>query len=119
VLAGASKNEKQLAEFILYSNDVNLINAFNFQCRILGAKSNIVPIKPSIPKRVTTSISKLPSLDKVEQQIFNMLKKPQGLFAIQETLNLSKPDFTKAVNKLRDANKIKRCSKNGKNWLQV
>jgi len=123
VLASLSKNEKQLAEFILYSNDVNLINAFNFQCRILGAKSNIVSLKhatsSTIPKRIAANPPKLPTLDQVEQQIFNMLKKPQGLSAIQTSLNLSKPIFTKAVNGLLNAKKIKRCSKNGKNWLQA
>jgi len=121
ILANLSKEKKSLIEFILYSNDINLITAFNFQCGLLGASSRIVSIKhETSPATTPTIVSDTPKSErKIEQKIFNMLKTPQGLFAIQEALNLSKPVFTKAVNNLRDANKIKRCSKNGKNCLQV
>ncbi len=71
VLASTSKAEKQRIEFILCSNDVNLINAFKFQCKMLDARSNIISIKhgatPVVAKSVVCNIVKSP---KSEQKQF-------------------------------------------------
>jgi len=133
VLACLSKDDKQFVEFVLYSNDVNLINAFNSQCAIDAAKSHIVNSKhdtpPIINKPVATKLpapitnkpvaTKLTPAERIEKQIFKMLKKPQKLSAVQQTLNLSQPLFNKAVSGLLSANKIKRCSESRKSWVQA
>ena len=123
VLASTSKAEKAHIEFVLYSNDLNLINTFKFQCGMLDAKNNIVSINHDVPPAVTKSvvcnIKKSPKSDQVENQIFNMLKNPQGLVEIQESLNLPRPVFTKAVNELVNSQRITRSSKNRKNWIQA
>ncbi|SGZ09141.1 hypothetical protein [Moritella viscosa] len=119
VLTTVSKNEKQAIEFILYSDDLNLVNAFKFQCDLFGAKSRI----ESFNQRAKTSnivchIVKEPNSDLIETQIFNMLDEPTGLFYIQESLNIPLQTFTKAVNTLVKSNKICRSSKNDKHWVQ-
>jgi len=120
MLASISKAEKNLIEFVLYSSDVNLVNAFRFQCRTVGAKNDIVSFSHEVSvSNVASNISKTPKLPQIENQIFNMLKKPKGLSGIQEALNLSKPIFTKAINELINSNRIKRASNNGKNWVQI
>ena len=120
MLATLSKAEKNLIEFVLYSGDINLVNAFKFQCKTVGAKSDIVSFShEAMTPSIVCNIPKIPKLHQVENQTFNMLKKPQGLFEIQKALNLSKPVFTKAVNELAGSNRIRRTSNNGKNWMQV
>ena len=120
MLANLSKTEKNLIEFVLYSSDVNLVNAFKFQCVSVGAKSKAVSFpNETVASNVVCNISKTSKDQKVENQIFNMLNKPKGLFDIKEALNLSKPVFTKAVNELISSNKIRRASKNGKLWIQI
>ena len=120
VLTSLSKVEKQAIEFTLYSNDVSLINAFKFQCELLGAKSQIISFKQEDnADNVVCEISKSPKLETVKKQIFNMLTQPTGLFDIQMSLKLSKPVFSKAVNELVKDNKIHKVSSNGKNWVQI
>lgn len=120
VLASVSKIEKEAIEFTLLSNDVSLINAFKFQCSLLGAKNQIVSFKQNISTpNVICNIAISPNSDVIKDQIFNMLRKPKALFDIQVSLKLSKPDFSRAVNELVKSNKIRRASKNGKNWVQI
>ncbi|WP_017221363.1 hypothetical protein [Moritella dasanensis] len=120
VLATVSKIEKQTIEFILYSDDLDLINAFKFQCDLLGAKSRIVSFNQSVKtSNVVCHIVKEPNSELIEKKIFNMLNEPTGLFDIQSSLNISKPVFTKAVNELVKSNKICRSSKNTKHWVQT
>ncbi|MFT6910259.1 MAG: hypothetical protein ACJAS1_006987 [Oleiphilaceae bacterium] len=118
VLASISKVGKNAIYFTLYSNDVNLINAFKFQCELLGAKSQIVSFKQeNNAANVVCEISKSPKSETIKKQVFNMLNQPIGLFEIQTSLKLSKPIFSKAVNELVKDNKIKRVSKSSKNWV--
>ena len=117
VLSCLSKAQKPVIEFVLYSNDVNLIAAFEFQCGLLGAKSKIHSFNQDTD--IICNIVDLTETSQLEEQIYNMLKEPGKLSDIQTTLELSKPIFTKAVNGLIATNKIKRSSKNGKNWVQI
>jgi len=120
VLASVSKVEKQAIDFTLYSNDVNLINAFKFQCELLGAKSHIVSFKQdNNTTNVVCDISKSPKSETIKKKILNMLNQPAGLLDIQTSLKLSKPVFSKAVNELVKDNKIHRVSNTGKNWVQI
>jgi hypothetical protein len=120
VLASISKVEKNAIDFTLYSNDVSLIHAFQFQCELLGAKSHIVSFKQeNQPTNVVCEISKSPKSETIKKQVFNMLSQPIGLYEIQTSLKLSKPVFSKAVNELVKDKKIKRVSKSGKNWVQI
>ncbi len=120
VLGSISTLEKQAIEFTLYSNDINLIHAFKFQCDLLGAMSKIVSINHEKQvSNLVSNVSKLPKSKPITEQIFNMLSQPKGLFDIQTSLKLSKPVFSQAVNELLKAKKIRRSSKNGKSWVQI
>jgi len=119
VLTTVSKNEKQAVEFILYSDDLNLINAFKFQCDLFGAKSSVESFNQrEKTSNVVCNIVKESNSDLLETKIFNMLNEPRGMFEIQESLNIPLQTFTKAVNTLVKSNKICRSSNNAKHWLQ-
>lgn len=120
VLSSVSSVEKETIELILYSNDVSLIEAFKFQCQLLGAKSRNISFNHD--KKAHDFIVKAPTSPKLQplsKQIFNMLSQPKGLFDIQTSLKLTKPIFNQAVNELIKQKKIQRQSKNGKNWVQI
>ena len=117
VLSCFAKEQKSAIEFVLYTNDLNLIAAFEFQCGLLGAKSKIHSFKQEAS--VVCNITELTKTNQLEKQIYKMLKEPRGLLDIQTTLKLSKPVFTRAVNGLIKTEKIKRASNNGKNWVQI
>lgn len=131
LLISLTDEERSLIQFLIYSNDVALINAFKFQCELCGAKNGVVTFHEEhkiSPLHITKSIvnNQLPpqklkttnNLALIETQIFNLLKKPKGLVEIEKSLKLSKPIFTQAVNELIKKKKIHRISKNGKKWLQ-
>tara|TARA_R110001583_G_scaffold22377_5_gene83985 strand:+ start:17752 stop:18396 length:645 start_codon:yes stop_codon:yes gene_type:complete len=140
LLTSVTKAEIQAIDFILYSDDINLINAFKFQCNLCGAKHDIVSFnqknKQANSEANIEHINKNESVPKLPvnthqaktkkqanptshcQKIFNLLNKPTSLSQIEKTLKLSKPVFTQAVNKLVKDKKICRVSKNGKQWIQ-
>ncbi|WP_413692996.1 hypothetical protein [Psychromonas sp. KJ10-2] len=117
LLASITQPEKAILQFNLYTNDKDLIAAFKLQCTLLGVDSKITRFPQ---KELTTlSVVKPPESRKIENRIFNMLKEPKGLHDIENELNISKAEFTKAVNGLVQAKKIKRTSNNGKSWMQT
>ena len=107
--------KKQLGSvhFKLYSNDENLIAAFEFQCIQLGGICDVIRTKE---ETVVKLVSKLMSL---EDKIYSRLQSPQAFNpTFQKQVGLSKADFTRAVNELAKTNKIKRSPKSKKKWVR-
>lgn len=112
VLSSLSKADKTALELTLYSSDKSLIQAFKFQCELLGANCKIVSFQQNERSETVKDID----VKGVDNKIFKMLKTPKGLFEIQSSLNVSKQEFTKAVNKLVKEEKIMRMTSTGKKW---
>lgn len=100
----------------LYSNDENLILAFEFQCQLFGAtgqsfrtnKANVVPISQT-PALIAPS---------PQQVLLKALKQPQSLTPkFQEKLGLSRAEFHIAVKELSTAKRIKRSNISKKKWV--
>ena len=128
-LASLSRKELNLITFQLFTNDENLISAFEFQCELLGGKCEairtksdvVVPIAAkaapkAVPKAVPKTVPK--AVQTAEQKIYNSLKKPTELGPLQGKLGLSKQTFTKAVNSLVKEDKIERSTESKKKWVQ-
>ncbi len=100
----------------LYSNDENLILAFEFQCQLFGAigqsirtkKANVVPITQA-PALAAPS---------PQQVLLKALKQPQALNPkFQEKLGLSPAEFHGAVKKLSAEKRVKRSNISKKKWV--
>ncbi|MEZ9231355.1 hypothetical protein AB4259_09755 [Vibrio amylolyticus] len=117
VLCTLDRKQLNSVDFELYSNDENLISAFEFQCSQLGAKQRAIRTKEATIVELPT-ITK-PMVNSPESKIYAALKSPCSLDQnLQKKLGLSKPDFTKAVNELSKSNKIKRSPENKKKWVR-
>ena len=132
-LASLSRKELNLITFQLFTNDENLISAFEFQCTLLGGnceairtKSDVVvpiaaktapkAVPKTAPKAAPKTVPK--AVQTAEHKIYNSLKKPTELGPLQGKLGLSKQTFTKAVNSLVKEDKIERSTESKKKWVQ-
>lgn len=101
---------------VLYTNDENLILAYEFQCKKFGCKFTS---KRTVEKTVIKDISDADKLEVIQDKIYTALKKPMALDPIfQERLGLPKQIFTTAVNQLIRSNKIRRSTESKKMWVQ-
>lgn len=106
------------AEFVLYTNDQDLISAFEFQCKQNQISANIIRTREE-PKVISLPVSKPNPLDPVEDMLFNALSEPRSLDAeLQTELRLGRQTFTRVINSLLNANRIKRSETNKKLWVQ-
>lgn len=128
-----SDKEKGAINFIFCSKDQDLLKALNSQCSLAGIKAfSSYPAENKKPK--SNSVSK-PHKDKKnthkksakkgannqsdESLILECFAQPTKAYDVQVALGLSKPEFSKAINKLIKAGKIKRQSKTSKKWCKV
>ncbi|TOD07252.1 hypothetical protein CGJ72_24035, partial [Vibrio parahaemolyticus] len=108
------KNQFGTVNFELYSNDENLISAFEFQCGQLGANVKSIRTKDD-------TVVQLPNVQKKstpQDKVFSALKLPRPLDpSLQKQLGLSKSDFSKAINELTKSKKIKRSPESKRKWV--
>ena len=106
------------ADLVLYTNDQDLISAFEFQCEQHHIPANIVRTREA-SKVISLPVSKPIPLDPVEEKLFNALSQPRSLDPeLQTELRLGRQTFTRAINSLLNANRIKRSDTNKKLWVQ-
>ncbi|APC87642.1 TPA: hypothetical protein NKP78_004625 [Vibrio parahaemolyticus] len=114
VLLALDKNQFGTVNFELYSNDENLISAFEFQCGQLGANVKSIRTKDD-------TVVQLPNVQKKstpQDKVFSALKLPRPLDpSLQKQLGLSKSDFSKAINELTKSKKIKRSPESKRKWV--
>lgn len=106
------------SEFVLYTNDQDLISAFEFQCAQHHISANIIKTKEAL-KVVSLLVPESNPLDPVEEKLFNALAKPRSLDPeLQNELRLSRQTFSRIINSLTNANRIKRSDTSKKLWVQ-
>ena len=105
--------------FELHSNDLSLIDAFQYQCKRLNVKSEIVKTI-NTSKVVVLPVESVISKDETaEALLYNALYQPRALDEkLQAELGLSRQIFTKAINSLSSSNKIVRTLETKKKWIQ-
>lgn len=113
ILAALDKKQLGSIRFKLYSNDENLIAAFEFQCAQLGGTSDVVRTKED------TVVQLAPKSLSPEDKIYSYLQSPKAFdLKFQKQIGLSKSDFTRAVNELAKTNKIQRSPESNKKWVK-
>lgn len=106
------------AEFVLYTNDQDLISAFEFQCEQHHISANIIRSREE-SKVISLPVKEPNPLGPVEEKLFNALVEPRSLDpALQSELRLSRQTFSRAINALSNAKRIKRSDKSKKLWVQ-
>ncbi|MDG2657460.1 hypothetical protein P7M12_17175 [Vibrio parahaemolyticus] len=119
VLLALDKKQLGSTHFELYSNDENLITAFEFQCGQLGATCQSIRTREQTVVPITESSSTSPKPNSAEDKLLKALKSPHSLDPeFQQRLGLSKSDFTKAINELSKSNLIKRSPQSKKMWVR-
>ncbi len=116
IIASLTSEQKKQSEFILYSQDNGLREAFRFQCKLHNAKSVVALAPKAATKSLTVPPTQKISLD---QKILAALSKPQSSEAVRKQLKAAKPDFTRAMNELIRASKIKRSQGCKKHWEAI
>lgn len=114
IIASLTNEQKQICQFLLYSQDKSLVQAFIFQCQLHKVKYKIALDRKPQPviESPQSKVSKI-----LEQRILEQLKKEQTTEAVRKNLNSSKSDFTRAFNALIQKNKVQRVSKSKKTWV--
>ncbi|MGF1686130.1 hypothetical protein L4C36_05470 [Photobacterium japonica] len=115
----------------LYTNDENLISAFELQCALFGSKCKIVRTKKDTVVSLTPRIEPQKLINKPTNKpdntqplkhtdrLFNALTSPRAFNTkLQKELGLTQPEFTRAIQQLREKNKIQRSPQSKKQWIQ-
>jgi nicotinamidase-related amidase len=118
IIASLSEVQRSACQFILYTQDNALTTAFSFQCKLHKVNSKIA-LKPKSDVQQKRIVEPKKLLQSLEQMIYDQLKTAQTTEAVRKKLKQPKPEFTKALNQLIRAEKIRRVSKNKKTWIQA
>jgi hypothetical protein len=115
VLLSLDKKQFGTVNFELYSNDENLLSAFEFQCEQVGANFKSIRTKDDTVVQMTSVQKNISPQDK----IFSALKSPRPLDpSLQNQLGLSKSDFSKAIHELTKSKKIQRSAESKRKWVR-
>ncbi|MFT6188337.1 MAG: hypothetical protein ACJAW8_000200 [Oleispira sp.] len=128
-----SEKDKGVINFIFCSKDQDLLKALGSQCSLSGikafssypvankkAKSNSASKANTGKKNTHKKCAKKGAENQsMESSILECFAQPSKSHDVQVALGLSKPNFTKAINNLIKAGKIKRQSKSSKKWCKV
>ena len=121
MIASLTKQQRDICQFVLYSQDNSLVTAFAFQCKLHKLKHSIA-LEPKAqiqaqPKPQVVEPKK--TVQNLEQRIYEQFKTEQTTESVRKKLKQPKSDFTKALNVLIKANKIQRVSKSKKTWVRA
>ena len=117
LISQLSNKEKGVVNFIFCSKDQDLLKAFESQCSLAGIKAfTSYPADKNKAELNRESKKKNPS---IESQILEKFAQPTKACDVQKALGLTKSEFSKTINKLIKAKKIKRQSKSSKKWCAV
>lgn len=121
MIASLTEQQRDVCQFILYSQDNSLVTAFAFQCKLHKIKHKIA-LKPKAQVKTQPKPQVIESkkpVQSLEQRIFEHFKTEHTAESVRKKLKQTKPDFTRALNTLIKANKIQRVSKSQKTWICV
>lgn len=118
IIASLSVKQRDVCQFILYSQDNALVTAFSFQCKLHKVNSEI-GLKPKATVQSQQRVEPKKLLQSLEQRICDHFNTVQTTEAVRKKLKQPKSEFTKALNQLIRAKKIQRVSKNKKTWIRT
>ncbi|MBE9397620.1 hypothetical protein IOQ59_10145 [Pontibacterium sp. N1Y112] len=119
IVASLTEQQREVCEFILYSQDNALVTAFSFQCNLHKIKYTVA-LEPKIQSKPKSVIeAKEVVAPSLEQRIYDHFEKEQTTEIVRKKLKQPKSDFTRALNTLIKTNKIVRVSKNKKTWVRA
>ena len=114
IISSLTEEQKKLCQFLLYSKDNSLVNAFIFQCQLHKVKYKIVK-ETQAQKTIESPGAKLKN--SLEKNILIQFQKENTTETVRKNLKAEKSDFTKALNQLIRDCKIQRVSKSKKTWI--
>ncbi len=115
LIASLTGKQKKNSNFLLYSRDQGLSDAFSFQCQLHKVKFEIAS-KPKLRPEPEIELKPLGIQENLEGKILEQLQIVQTTESVRTKLKSSKSDFTRALNVLIKENKIVRISKKKKTW---
>ena len=119
ILSLLEKKHLSVLNVELFSNDENLISAFEFQSELIGVTSIIHRTKENVVVPLLKNANAIQNLTEAEEKIYKLLRSPLAFGPdFQSKVGLSKAEFTKAVNSLRNLNLIERSSESKKKWVR-
>lgn len=118
MMASLTEQQRELFQFILYSQDNSLVTAFAFQCKLHNIKHKIA-LEPKIRAQPQAVIEPKKPTQSLEQIIYDHFKTAQTAETVRKKLKQQQPDFTRALSALIRAKKIRRVSKSKKKWIRV
>ena len=118
IITSISEQQREVCNFVLYSQDNSLVMAFSFQCQLHKVKCQIA-LAPKEKPNTQPVIEQKKAIPLLEDIIFEYFKTEQKTETVRKKSKASKPDFTRALNALVKSNKIKRVSKSKKTWIRV
>ena len=123
MIASLTEQQRDVCQFILYSQDNSLVTAFAFQCKLHKIKHKIA-LDPKAQVQVQTQpkppvIEPKKPVQSLEQRIYEHFKTEQTTESVRKKLKQPKSDFTRALNTLIKTNKIQRVSKSKKTWVRA
>lgn len=132
VLAYLTRTEKTVIELVLYSKDIQLWRAFEFQCEQAEIKSGnpyiglaVTETKPvssplPVPSPSTGASSNnvvVPFDTSLETKILKFISQPRTFTEIAGHMKVSQSVMTTAFNKLIKEGKVQRQSASKKHWV--
>lgn len=118
IIASITEQQRELCQFVLYSQDNSLVTAFSFQCKLHKIKHKIA-LEPKVKPKAKPVIEQNKSIPILEDQIYEHFKTEQKTETVRKKLKLSQSDYTNALNTLIKSNKIHRVSKSKKTWVRT
>lgn len=118
IIASINEQQREVCQFVLYSQDNSLVTAFSFQCKLHKVR-HLIAFKPKEKPKVQPAIAKTNSPPSLEDEIYEHFKTEQKTETVRKKLKQPKSDFTRALNSLINSNKIRRVSKNKKTWIHA
>lgn len=133
VLAYLTRTEKNVIELVLYSKDIQLWRAFEFQCELAEIKSSnpYIGLAVAQTKPVSSPLPVQPSnagvsnnvvvpLDTaLETKILKFINQPRTFAEIAGQMKVSQSVMTTTFNKLIKEGKVQRQSASKKHWVCV
>jgi len=114
IISSIPKEQKPNCEFILYSRDNPLVDAFVFQCNLHKTKHKI-----TLEPKIINNVIQITQESTLDQRILDLLKNPMQSETLRKKLKEPKPDFTRALNILIKEKRIQRSPNCKKSWAKV
>lgn len=121
MIASLAEKQRDICQFVLYSQDNSLVTAFAFQCKLHKIEHSIA-LEPKAQVQAQPKLQAIEPnkpMQSLEHRIYEHFKTEQTTESVRKKLKQQKSDFTRALNTLIKENKIQRVSKSKKTWIRA